>query len=109
MRTGFSRSIHDVFSITVGTIIFERELARALAQVGKGGLGSGLDVGGLPLRRLVDRRLGKRAVEGLPDDHGQHRAVREGPILAFSGTTSSVPNSVATLFAAAAAPACALS
>ena len=97
-------------SSTVGTISLNGTFLRALAQEGERRLGARGDVRRLPLRRLVDRRLGERAVEGLADDRPSSIAPFESAAsVGVSATTSSVPNRVATFFAAASAPGLALS
>ena len=55
----------------------ERDLRLPLAQQLERRRPPGPTFGCCALRRLVDGRLGERPVEGLPDDHGQHGAVRE--------------------------------
>ena len=71
------RRSSELRSMTVGTMSGKSTRARRSRSRSRDGARREDDVRPLALRRLVDRRRGEPAVERLPDDDGEHRAVRE--------------------------------
>ena len=105
MRIGIVESVHELRSITVGTIRGNGHALTTLAKQVARCVRAEYDVRALSLRRPVDGSRCEAAVEGLADDDGQHRAVRElGLISLASGLTSADAKRFATFCAASRDP-----
>ncbi len=108
-RAGRSRSIQDDFSITVGTISLKGTFFARSCRYASDASVPGTTFAGCRCGVLSTGASASVPWKVWPTITVSIAPLASGPTFASSGTMSSVPNSVATFFAAAAAPACALS